>query len=706
MTVTHGSLNGQAEPNHSRESLRQLRLNNAYTRETIKQRGLERTAKVVESFLSIEWANVYSDMLDRFRNPDLSTYRFSSVGDRRFGMNWPLVRNEQDLALLRMPSRMLCSTNDYAIGLLTGLTSYVIGAGYDYRAAAVAGREDECPKELIRYCQTVIDDTQRLNDWHGGEQPAMEAELFWRSCEDGEFFLRCFPREDGTTIFRTVECEQVTMPPGMVETKTGRRAIPYEEGMFGVITPADDAQDVRGYYVFYGVDISGGSVVDREEMVHYRRNSKRSMKRGMPDFSFDSYTRLVQASKLANSIGTCAGVQAAIPWIQQYETATKETVETLATGLDVEDFQRPNPASGRTESFQRIQPGTIPHIDKGQQYVASPAAGNATAHLAVLQMLAQAGGRRWNAPPWLATGDNPSASYATSLTEESPFIKTVTREQTSYKGAFVKPFWFALEHRIKTNGGVRLHVRDGEVLVERHFTWENVKKLIDIQVEAHSPEVRNKLENAQRQQIQIQCKTLSPQTAITEDGRDVGQEETNMLEWAEKMGQQAGPQLPPAGGPSPFGAGGGQPMPTPESRVRQDADEGEWIELPSTAIAPLIESAPVVATPLEQQPINLTLNITNPPVSNSFTMPDAAVVPAPIINVTTPDQPAPIVNVSVPPQSPPIVNVTTPAINNEVTIPEGAIKVTVEQPEARRKEIKIVKDEQTGKWKGEITTKD
>lgn len=551
MSSTNGTVPATAKQ-HTPDDVRNLRVNNAYLRESIRNRGLERSAKVLESFQSIEWANIYSDMLDRFRNPDMTSFRFSSVGDRRWGMNWPLVRNEQDLALLRMPSRMVCATNDYAIGLLTGLTSYVIGGGYNYRAASMAGMESQCPKELITYCQAVITETQKLNDWSGGEQPGMEAELFWRSCEDGEFFLRCFAQDDGSTKFRTVEPEQVTMPGGLVDTPSGRRHIPAEEGMFGIITPENDAQDVRGYYVFYGNNVSTGSIVDKDEMVHLRRNVHRSVKRGMPDFTFDTYTRLVQASKLAGSLGTCAAVQAAIPWIQQYEMASKETVEGLIDGIDMADLTKINPTSGRTESFQKVEPGTVPHIDKGQSYVASPGANNATAHLAILQMLAQSGGRRWNAPPWLATGDNPSASYATSLTEESPFMRTVLRNQAGYKGAFVKPFWFALEHRIRTRGGVRLAVRDGDVIVEKVFTWEDIKRLIDIQVEDHNPDVRDKLEHAQKQAIQIQNKTLSPQTAIAQNGDDVDREKTNMLEWAEEMGTQAGPQLPPAGGGSPF----------------------------------------------------------------------------------------------------------------------------------------------------------
>lgn len=562
---TNGHLPGTPQPAAavSRTQLREAKRKNAYLREQIVARGLERSSKLMESFGNFDWVNVYSDMLDRFRNTEPASAGISSVADRRYGMNYPLFRNETELARLRMPSRILCATNNYAIGLLTGLTSYVIGAGYDYRAAAMAGMEDVCPKELIQTCQHILDDFAKLNDWQGGEQPGIEEELFWRSCEDGEFFLRLFPQEDGRTKIRTVEPEQVTQPPGSDP----------DEGMFGVITPKDDAQDVKGYYVFYGTNPAGGKVINHEEIVHLRRNVKRSIKRGMPDFSFDSYDTLLLASKLRRALGIGASIQASIAWVEQHEVASKETVASALDAIDSLDFTQTNPNTGKTERVNRMEPGTKLDISKGQTYVPPPGAANAAAHLQVLQMLAQCGGNRWNAPAWLATADNTSANYATALTEESPFVKTVVRAQTAYKGAFGRPYWFALKHFVETRGGIEVNVKRGETVEQRRYSWDDIKKLIDIQVEAHSPEVRNKMEEAQANQIRVQGGWKSRQTVQMEEGLDGDREETNILEWNEKMGP--GDMLPPAGGGSPFGpqqGGGLEPRPTPESRLIESKD--------------------------------------------------------------------------------------------------------------------------------------
>lgn len=548
----------------SRFKLRQAKRTNAYIRERLVRRGLERSSKMMESF-NADWTTVYGDMLDRFRNSDLGQFSAASTAnDRRFGQNFPIAQTEVDLARLRMPSRILCSTNNYAIGLLTGLTSYVIGDGYKYKVAPISGMEDACPKELTASCQAIIDDFAKVNDWNGSEQPSIEDELFWRSCEDGEFFLRLFPQADGRTFLRTVEPEQVTAPPGMSQA----------EGMFGVITPENDTQDVRGYYVFYGVDVSNGSVVHKDEIVHLRRNVKRSIKRGMPDFSFSSYDTLMLADKLRRAIGLGASIQASIAWVRQHEAATDEQVQSAIDALDNKDWNAPNPNTGKEDRYARFEPGTILDIDKGQTYTPPPSAGaNGTAHLAILQMLAQAGGNRWNAPAWLATADNTSANYATALTEESPFVKTVTRTQRQYKGAFVRPYWFALQHFVQTRGGIVVNVKRGEAIEQNRYSWDDIKRLIDIQVEAHSPEVRNKTEEAQANQIRIQGGWKSPQTVQAEEGLDGDREKTNILEWRDEMGA-VGQQLPD-GSMDPFAAavsGNPEPRPTPESRLLEAKD--------------------------------------------------------------------------------------------------------------------------------------
>src|SRR5262249_4204445 len=104
---------------------------------------LEHRASLLESASSptpLDWVSADQVLLDRFRAEPYA-YNITSAYDRKFGRNYPLYGSEAELSLLRAPSRLLCQTNTYAQGLIEGLTSYVIGEGYTYRAAARKGQE-------------------------------------------------------------------------------------------------------------------------------------------------------------------------------------------------------------------------------------------------------------------------------------------------------------------------------------------------------------------------------------------------------------------------------------------------------------------------------------------------------------------------------------------------------------------------------------
>jgi hypothetical protein len=93
-----------------------------------------RSAKIVEAAWGDWWLNDYVDGLDRYRDGDRLAYPITQPTDRRYGINWPFWSDEQQLSILRAAARLLCTTNSYAIGLLSGFLAYVIGDGFKYRA--------------------------------------------------------------------------------------------------------------------------------------------------------------------------------------------------------------------------------------------------------------------------------------------------------------------------------------------------------------------------------------------------------------------------------------------------------------------------------------------------------------------------------------------------------------------------------------------
>ncbi len=94
--------------------------------------------------------------------------------------------------------------------------------------------------------------------------------------------------------------------------------------------------------------------------------------------------------------------------------------------------------------------------------------------------------------------------------------------------------WVALERYFKVNGYIEIPVKEGDQVRICRFEWRDIKKLIEIQCEPPSIETRNKLEEAQCNQIKLQAKVLSPQTWQQQDGLDPDHEQANIEEAAER----------------------------------------------------------------------------------------------------------------------------------------------------------------------------
>ena len=175
--------------------------------EEIKIARLSRAKKLVESYGNQDyWLTNYADILARYQDGGILSYPVSQPTDRRYGSNFPFWVSEQQLSLLRAQARMVTTMNPDAQGLLNGLCSYVIGTGFKYRA--VAKEIAEVNDEILKKVNAVIDKFIDQNSW-----AEMEQELFVRSREDGECFVRMFPQSNGCLYIRTIEPEQIFQPP-------------------------------------------------------------------------------------------------------------------------------------------------------------------------------------------------------------------------------------------------------------------------------------------------------------------------------------------------------------------------------------------------------------------------------------------------------------------------------------------------------------
>jgi hypothetical protein len=505
-------------------------------REEFQLKALQRAQKLMEvQSASDFWLTSYVDVLDRYRDGNTVVYPLSNPSDRRSGSNFPFWTSESQLAIIRASSRLIVGMNPAAYGLINGLTSYVIGSGFTYKANKKEGADAD--DKLVLAVQKVID--RFINDqcWKD-----MEQELFFRSREDGEAFLRLFPQADGKMQIRTVEPEQVIQPPDST----------FEEWSYGIQTPPDDIFDIKAYYIHYtapgGKDSYNGvygEIVPSDQVIHIKANVKRGIKRGLPDLSFDTLETINLAGKLRRNMGEGAAVQAAIAAVRQHDTASASQVETFVQ--QAIDYSLNIPMNGRQQDYTRIDAGSFLDIPKGMNYIPPPGAANASAHLSIHASLLRAAGTRHNAPEWLVSGDASNNNYASSLTAESPFLRNCQRLQS----AIQRPFQQVIEASIRN-------------AIEAGRLPDDTLGKVEISVVPPTVETRNRGEEASSNQVYVNLGVKSRQKVAQELGLDWAKESAQMEEYNKKFGGQDGGGKKPPSGPGPDGPEG-KPKPAPKA---------------------------------------------------------------------------------------------------------------------------------------------
>lgn len=342
--------------------------------------------------------------------------------DRAYGADYPFVRNEQDLALLRNASRYCYRTNANAAGVINALTSYVISTGFN------ATCKSDTDIDLANQCQLIISRWMDQNNFE-----TLQEEIFRRTRVDGEAFLRVHPQEDGHLAVRFVEPECITQPGGTTQ----------EEYLFGIKTDPLDTQNIKEYNIrYYAAEYQGiiDDAVKSDYMIHLKINCNEAMKRGIPDFAFSTLEMFNLAAKMQRNIGEGAAVQAAIAAIRQHEDATvsqvQDFIDTQVGSQPSTPTTYPGVSPSAFSGYAQIQPGTFIDMPQGSTYKEPPGASNVEPHLQALQAVLRTAGMRWSAPEWLVSARSDSMSYASSLTAESPFLKACMRMQRDYKKVF------------------------------------------------------------------------------------------------------------------------------------------------------------------------------------------------------------------------------------------------------------------------------
>ncbi len=503
----------------------------------------------------------YVDPSDAFRDPDLRGFGSpllpAGAGryDRLDGRNRPFIWYDIDLDWMRSQSRWIATRNPLGAGVLRRLTNFAIRKGYVYEARpAEPFAKDTATRELAAQVERVLHEFRHLNGWAPRERSA-----FLRSRRDGEVFLRHFAQPDGTTLVRFVEPEQVRQPPGTDVHHT-----------FGVHTDPADIECRIAYDVSY-TNPEDWESVPAEDVSHLALNVDECVKRGISDF-FCTGAAVEETWKLLRNLRVVAGVQAAVPWIEEFENASQVQVSAYVDSK--KDQARPvvtNPITGRTPNYRTYEPGEIPHIGRGRKYIDQPSAANAPNHIQVVQAGLRAVAARWDMTEAMISGDASNNNYASILAAGSPFVTGIECEQAVYEAFFLRSMWIAVRNAARagrfTLGGRRV----GE---------HEVSRRIDVHATPPQVAIANKQEEADVDHKDIAAGVMSIQTRRAKVGLKDEQERENLKEEPPKGDGQGQNPAPQQAGGTPEQTPAPQAEPTQSLLGGNDPDDDpleDWL---------------------------------------------------------------------------------------------------------------------------------
>jgi len=385
--------------------------------------------------------------------------------------------DEQQLAEIRGQCRALAAGNEFAINGHENRISYIVGSGHVYRAVARKGRT--APESLLSGVQAVLDEFACINRWHQRQQ-----EIVRRKDRDGECFLRLFPAPDGTTQVRFVEPDQVAAPADRVGDPSAS---------FGVVTDPSDVETVVGYWI-------DGRWIDAEAIQHRKANVDANVKRGLPLF-YPVRKNLRRAEKLLRNMSVVSEIQSAIAIIRKHSAATNAGLEQFVANQS--DLSVTSQATGRTSHFRRFSPGTILDALSGTEYE-FPASGiDAGRYVTVLQAELRAIASRLVMPEFMLSSDASNANYSSTMVAEGPAVKMFERLQHEM-----------LEDDVDVMRRVIFHAVEAGLLPAEAIAE------VDIRGIAPTLAVRDRLKEAQADQILVRNGAMSVETMAMRNGLD------------------------------------------------------------------------------------------------------------------------------------------------------------------------------------------
>lgn len=402
-------------------------------------------------------------------------------------------RNEAELASIRQEARWFAQVHPFAISALENRISYVVGSGHSYKVRPKPGQQ--ISPDILDAVQRELVEFQEQNQWF-----LRQAEIQRRMDRDGEVFLRFF-EADGRLVVRFVEPEQVQQPPGRTDA-------PY-----GIQTNPQDVETVLSYWILRDPRQPGSfESVPASQVQHRKANVDCTAPRGTP-LLFSVRQNLRRSWKLLRNMSTVASIQAAIAIVRRHTGATAGSIQQYVQNLAT---VRQTDSQGQTRTYQQFPPGAIVDTPPGVEYT-FPASGiDVAKYVAALQAELRAIAARLGMPEFMLSADASNANYASTMVAEGPAVKMFERLQSEM-------IWY--DYRVLTRA-LEIAERAGRLP-------DGIHEMVDIDAEAPIVLSRDRLREAQADQILLTMGVVSPQTVAARHGYNYEQERDLMAQAAE-----------------------------------------------------------------------------------------------------------------------------------------------------------------------------
>ena len=393
-----------------------------------------------------------------------------------------VFRTEQELRLQRDRARLIYATEPLAQAIVGHLRAFTVGCGSVYQVKEKKKFADKLNTDFLDAMQKEIDDWIDGEDWCAREQ-----ELFNCQVIDGEWFLRIIKQRGEITV-RRIEPEHITNPPG---------GTVYNGWYLGVNCDPHDAETVLGYY-YHAYPHNDGQPLDADEVIHFKDNVTRNVSRGVSSF-FCLSDDIDSTGKLIDNCRDGAAARARIAYIRSHKNAVPSAVNSFAAA---QASASGTTASGRSWRGKSSR-GSV-EVDAGENMeISTMPSGDSEGYISAVGLMMRVLGNRWGMPEFMVSADASNNNYASILVSGGPFVRQIEMAQAKLKREYKKLMEMVLKN------GARKGLYPVEMLEQ-----------VEIDVQAPSPVIQDKLVEAQTYDIEARNKVISPQGWAAKLGRD------------------------------------------------------------------------------------------------------------------------------------------------------------------------------------------